>query len=98
MHVESGNPQGKVGDELGIDTDRRRAGRLDGVSPELIPLLRGDFEGELPPEPEVDPAVEAEFEPLDKVESGPIVDRRLVLGVTVGAVLLLIGTVLRFAI
>lgn len=34
-----------------LAADRRRPGRPSEVNPELIPILRGEFEAPLPPEP-----------------------------------------------
>lgn len=64
--------------------DRRRPGRPKEVSPELIPILRGQFDAEAPPDPVVE------------LPGRGGVDRDLVVGVVCGAGLLALGVVLRF--
>lgn len=59
-------------------TDRRRPGRLDQVSPSLIPILRtGDQPGELP----VDPNESIEFEEPDQIAGA----RGIFFGVAISA-------------
>lgn len=66
-------------------TDRRRPGRPEHVSPELIPLLRGQYEHPLPPQPDAPPAPGATI-------------WSFLTGLAYTATALVLGTLLRFAI
>lgn len=85
MSPTHGEPEAKRG--VGLDTaaDRRRPGRPANVSPELIPLLRGQVDPEAPPDPVL-------------VRPGqPSFDRELVSGTLIVAALTFLGFLVRFA-
>ena len=69
-----------------VAEDRRRAGRPDLANPQLVPLLRGQFDPAAPADPQLS-------KPGRRVRG-----RELVSGAAVVMALLLIGAVLRFAV
>ncbi len=86
MHSRDDDPQATA--EAGVDVaaDRRREGRRKVVSPQLLPLLRGQFDGEAPVDPEVGKPAQLS------------VDRELVSGAIITLALLLVGALLRFVV
>ena len=66
--------------------DRRRTGRADAVSPQLVPLLRGQIDPDAPADPKL---------PKPGARTP---DRELVSGAAITMALLLVGVMLRFAV
>lgn len=83
VHSPIRDPWQQAADGIDLAADRRRAGRPAHVSPALIPLLRGQFEAGLPPEPE-----------LALPRAMPI-DRELAMGIGVAFALLFVGIAIR---
>lgn len=86
MPPKEGDPQAKPGTDLDTEADRRRPGRQAAVNPQLVPLLRGQDDPDAP----ADPAL--------RHPGRPTLDRELVSGALIAAVLLLVGALMRFAI
>ncbi len=84
--IPENQTDGGTRDAAGIDTatNRRRAGRLDDVRPELVPILRGEFDSDAPADPDVGRP------------GGPLVDRDLLLGIVVALGLVGVGAVIWF--
>lgn len=85
MDFQHADPR-KTDAEVHLAADRRRPGRRKDNSPELLPLLRGQSEVEVP--------VGSEIGPPPRL----VIDGEMVLGVVIALVLLSIGAVLRFAV
>lgn len=89
MTERDGDPTAEQDTGTSLASDRRRPGRREEVDPLLVPLLRGEFDEALPPEPaEADPESVAAIDP----------HRELMIGLVMAAALLLAGVALRFAV
>ena len=86
MHPQDGDPQAKAEAGVNVAADRRRAGRRRIISPQLLPLLRGQFDREAPADPKIDRPGQ------------PSVNREFVSGAIIAVALLLVGALLRFAV
>lgn len=86
MHPQHDDPQAEV--EAGVDVaaDRRRAGRSEAINPQLLPLLRGEFDHEAPVGPELGKPGQLSLH------------RELLSGAIIALALLLVGAVLRFVV
>jgi len=83
MSFEGGERRADLGADSAVAADRRRPGRAKEVSPQLLPLMRGQYDLDAP----ADPAISRPNRP-EAIQ--------YVLGTAVLMSLLLIGAALRF--
>ncbi len=86
MQPRDDDPQAKAEAGVAVAADRRRSGRHQAVNPQLLPLLRGEFDPEPPPDREVGG------------RGRVLLKRELVSGAVIAAALLLVGVALRFVV
>ena len=85
MHPQDGDPQAKADAGVDVAADRRRAGRRE-AHPQLLRILRGQFDPQAPAGPEVG-------RPGQRSAA-----RELVSGAIITLALLLVGAMLRFVV